>query len=115
MLFVAATMGEIQKSPINKEELSKLFLAQIINKRIEVMKLPIKFTDHALVAVSAFCDRPGYAVALLVDCLNKYEGQTVDCGMLADLYPMGFYDEPSLMKYVDDYLKPRKVKWAEIY
>jgi hypothetical protein len=66
-------------------------------------------------ATLAFCDRPGSTVALLIDCLNKYEGQTVTCAMLADLYPSGFYDEPTLMKYVDDYLKTRKVKWAEIY
>jgi hypothetical protein len=60
-------------------------------------------------------DRPGSAIILLIDTLNKYEGQIVTIKMLAELYPMGFYDEASLIKVIDEEIKPRKRKWSEIY
>ena len=91
------------------------FLSAIVNKRITGMGLPINFTPNALLAVNAFVDRPGTAVLLLIDALTKFEGQTVTTSMLCDLYPFGFYDEASFTKIVDDELKPRKRKWAEIY
>lgn len=114
-LFVMAVMAEMQQQALKKEVLENLFEVQILNKRIEVYKLPIQFNDYAKMSLTAFCNTPGALIALLIDCLNKYEGQTVTCSMLADLYPMGFYDEPSLTKYIDEYLKTRKVKWSEIY
>jgi hypothetical protein len=97
------------------EDIEKQFLIQVLNKRIEVLKLPITFTPPAKMAILAFVDRAGYLVALLIDCLNAYEGKEITPEMLADLYPVGFYDEATLDRYIDNYLKTRRVKWAEIY
>lgn len=117
-LFLRATMSEMQ-DPDKKlgydENNDAFFLCAIIKKRIEVMKLPIEFTDTALLGICSLVDRPGCAVALLVDCLNAFEGQKVTVSKLASLYPWGFYDEESITRYVDEYLKPRKCRWAEIY
>ena len=117
-LFVTATAAEMSPAPVPQDvtdAVEEHFLVQVLDRRIEAFKLPIKFTVPAKLAVLAYVDRPGGVVTLLIDCLNAYEGKTVDVGMLTDLYPEGFYDEKTLMRYVDDYLKPKKVKWAEIY
>lgn len=93
------------------------FLIKILDKRIEVMNLPIKFSQAGKVAALCFADRAGAMVMLLIDCLNAYEGKEVTPQMLADLYPEGFYDEDTMMRYADGYLKHpnRRVKWAEVY
>lgn len=90
-------------------------LSQIVKKRIEALKLPIKFTDWGLMAINALVRVPGAAVALLIDALTMFENKEVTVSDLCELYPFGFYDEESFEKYIDDFLKPRKVKWAEIY
>jgi hypothetical protein len=118
-MFLAATMTEMgdseAHSTLNLEESDALFLSAIVQKRIDVMKLPIKFSGMALVGLNSLVDRPGSAVVLLIDCLNAFEGQTVTMSKLASLYPWGFYDKPTMIRYIDDYMKPRKCKWAEIY
>lgn len=91
------------------------FLCAIIEKRIEGLKLPIKFTDFALIAHLAFSDRPAKSVIVLIDALTRYEGKTVTAEMLCELYPDGFYTEMAMIDYIDNYLKARKVKWSEIY
>jgi hypothetical protein len=96
-------------------EAEEAFLVQVLNKRIEVHNLPISFSGPAKMAVLALTDRPGSVVALLIDCLNAYEGQKVTVEKLADLYPTGFYDEDTLIRYADQYLKTRKVKWSDLY
>ncbi len=118
-MFVIATFTELKndKDGVDPEipELENHFLIQILNKRIEALKLPIKFSCSAKLAALALADRPGAMVALLIDCLNAHEGETITSGHLAELYPAGFYDEDSMCKYIDEYIKPRKIKWAEIY
>ena len=120
-MFVIATLNEMadKKGEKPSEEVMRAvegsFLIQILNKRIEVFKLPIQFTSSAKMAILAYVDRPGSLVALLIDCLTAYEGKTVDVNMLVELYPDGFYDEETMIRYIDEYLKPRTVKWAEIY
>lgn len=118
IFFIATISEEISKKD-GKEEVNPdvegQFLIKILNKRIEACKLPIKFNEAAKMAVLALVDRPGSVVALLIDCLNAHEGKTVTVEMLANLYPWGFYDEATLSRYINDYLKPRKIKWAEIY
>lgn len=52
---------------------------------------------------------------VLIDCLQKYEGQTITLNHLAGVYPEGFYDEKSFGTYVDKYIKTRKAKWSKIY
>ena len=50
-----------------KEIVNEIFFAKVIQKRIEVMKLPIQFTDYALLATNAFCEVVGEAVVLLME------------------------------------------------
>jgi hypothetical protein len=89
-------------------------LSEIVRRRVEVMKLPIKFTTAAYLAVNAFCDRPGAAVILLVDCLHKYEGQTVDVSKLVEVYPDGFYSEEAFIRRIDVEI-PKDQKWGYVY
>jgi hypothetical protein len=113
-VFITAVMLE-QKKETSIPEVEGHFFLKILNKRIEAGKLPISFTAPAKMAVLALVDRAGSVVALLIDCLNAFEGKTVTVDDLANLYPTGFYDEPTLMRYIDSYLKHRQVKWSELY
>lgn len=89
---------------------------QIIQKRIDVMELPIKFTAAALVATVGLSEEnPGRAVTILIDCLRKFPEGEVDTEKLSLLYPTGFYDDQTFADYIDNYLKPRKIEWAKIY
>ena len=90
-------------------------LSRIVQLRINVMKLPISFTSAALMSVNCLCDRPGAAVLLLIDALDKYEGQKVDMKMMADLYPIGFYTEEAFIERIDKEIKEGKGKWDYVY
>lgn len=120
-LFFVASMAEVTESkitPTQKERIDEQFLIKVIDSRIQHFKLPISFTHSGKLAVLALVDRPGSAMLLLLDCLNAYEGKEVNAGLLADLYPVGFYDEDTIGRYIDAYAKPKnptKMKWAEIY
>lgn len=114
-MVLLAALEDVSVQGAEPENVEIQFLIQVLNKRIEVMKLPISFDGPAKTAVLALVDRAGAVVVLLIDCLNAFEGKTVTVNMLMDLYPLGFYDEPTLMRYIDDYMKPRRVKWAEVY
>lgn len=115
-LLAVVTMAETMEHPMPEVPTHQLsFLAQIILKRIEVLKLPITFTTGALLVVDSFTHVAGGAVVLLIDALTKFEGQVVTARMLCDLYPWGFYTEDSLGEYIDDFLKPRKVRWSKVY
>jgi hypothetical protein len=113
-VFITAVMLEEQKTTSIPEVEGHFFL-KILDKRIEAGKLPISFTAPAKMAVLALVQQAGGAVTLLIDCLNAFEGKTVTVDDLANLYPTGFYDEPTLMRYIDSYLKHRQVKWSELY
>lgn len=114
VLFTMALMEKEQK-PFPDIPKEGRFLSNIIRKRVEVLKLPISFTEYAYMYIDLFVDRPGSAVLLLMDALEKYENQTVDIKKLAELYPDGFYDEETLIKIIDEEIKTGKRKWAEIY
>lgn len=120
--YVMAVMLESGEHSVPMEQLrdEKIFVIEILLKRIEVHNLPIKFTPEGLIAAYAMTENnPGRAVVLLIDCLTKHEGETVNAGMLAELYPYGFYSEETMCDYIDNYLKnpevKPKVKWAELY
>lgn len=113
-LFMLANM-ENNNDPFPDIPSEGRFLSNIVRKRIEVLKLPIVFTEYAYMYVDLFVDRPGSAVLFLIDALTKYEGQTVTIKKLAELYPHGFYDEETLVTIIDEELKTGKRKWAEIY
>lgn len=90
-----------------RENMDLLFFPCAIQKRIDYMKLPIRFTNEALIAVLAMCDRIGAAIMLLVDCLDEFTPKVdyvtlkdmprdayhiVSLQDLIDMYPWGFYD-----------------------
>lgn len=92
------------------------FTSKVVKKRIEVMKLPIEFTDAALLSIDIFTQgNPGRAVVFLIDALTKFENGIVSLNDVCEkLYPMGFYTEEALEEYIDG-CKDRKYKWSEIY
>jgi hypothetical protein len=116
-LFVMATLMESQdQEGVISPDILDFFSTQILLKRIEFYKLPIKFSSSGFMAVLAITNaNPGKVVAMLVELLNKYEGQTIGASHIADLYPMGFYKEEVFCHFIDDVLKARKIKWSEIY
>jgi hypothetical protein len=105
------------------------FLSQIVKKRVEALKLPIKLSPAALIAVNAFTDRPGSAVVLLIDALNKYtteedyknwlqkkpspEPREITVSDLCMLYPEGFYTEAALTDLIDNTMKAHHPDSAE--
>lgn len=108
-------MEQSGKKNILTDEDRLPFFSQIVKKRIEVLKLPVEFTEIAIIALNCLVSNPGEAVVLLIDALNKFEGGVVNVSSLVEMYPFGFYDERSFDKYVDDLVKNKKIKWAEIY
>jgi len=118
-IYMVLTLAENRgiKDELKIPEKDFPFTSKIVQKRIEFLKLPINFSKVALFAIDVFAmGNPGKAVALLVDCLTKYEGNlNISVKDLTELYPWGFYNTETFEDYIDNYLKPRKVKWAEIY
>lgn len=116
MIFLSAVYGEKKKMPMPKGmKTEHWFLPNIIQARIKAMNLPIEITDYGYMALLALVDRPGAAVVALIDLLTKFEGKTIGTNEVAELYPFGFYTEESMIDYIDNYIKPGKIKWAEIY
>ena len=98
---------------IPKEERSMAM--EILLKRIEALKLPIKFSPLAMCAMEALVDNPGKVVVTLIDCLVKYPNEVVDVSKLTEVYPWGFYSDKAFDDYVDNYLKPKKSMWSSLY
>lgn len=114
-LFMTASMLSLQQKNEPFDEIERTFLIQILMKRITAMKLPISFTGPGKLAVLALVEIPGELIALLIDCLNAYEGKSVGPQEVADLYPVGFYTKDSFEEYVDKFISAKKVKWHEVY
>ena len=100
---------------VDKIEAELPWPALAVRKRIEVMKLPISFTSTALFSFAAFTGVVGGYITILIDCLNKFEDKIVTLDDLIDLYPNGWYTEESFGYYVDNHLKKKTFKWAEVY
>lgn len=110
-LILAEQRGASPEIP--EEEMP--FTCRIIQKRVEVLKLPVKLTTVGLLATTCFAKNPGQAVTLLIDYLTEFEGQELTVANLCKLYPLGFYTEAAFAKRVDTELKTRKAKWCHIY
>ena len=111
-LFINILFSEIKQIP--EKELPHVI--RILDKRIEVMKLPIKFNLKAKLLLFVLTDsNPGRMMLALIDSLTKYEGKEVTEGEICDIYPEGFYSEESVLEYVEKYCKTRLCKWSEIY
>lgn len=112
-----------QKLPIELTEEEMPFFCKVIQKRIDVLKLPIKFDIYSMLSITCFCDVVGQAVVLLIDCLTKFEKEiteenpiinmTID--KLCDVYPWGFYKQKEFERYAETELKTRKAKWGGLY
>ena len=114
-LFLYAVLLE-EKPDIKISENAYPFGSQVVKKRVEALKLPISFTPGGYLALGILSNsNPGRAVIALFDCLSEYEGKTVSSKDVADLYPWGFYNEDSCTDIIDNWMKPRKHKWAHIY
>ena len=90
------------------------FNARVVFRRICSLDLPIAFTLDAYKLIDQLCDEPGRAVVLLIDCLQRYEGRTVDAEMIAALYPEGFYRENGFRVMVE-MLRAGEVRWGKVY
>jgi len=112
MLITAENNG----SALPEEIMADLpFVPQIIKRRVEVLNLPLVLTNTGLWGTICFAKNPGQAVVLLIDFLTRYEGEKLTANKLCELYPFGFYNEDALCDYIDNQIKPKKVKWSEIY
>lgn len=105
-------VGKLEDIPEN----DKPHMIKVIEKRIDVLNLPVKFTPNALYSTMVFCENVGSAIVFLIDALTKFEGEEVTLNMVyTELYPNGFYTRESFEDYIDNYIKPKNVKWSEIY
>ena len=79
------------------------FLAQVLEKRIKVFKLP-RFEPSAIIFISLLVDgNPGRAVLALIETLEKAEelsgGGLIDSAFIANsVYPWGFYTDEEFEK-----------------
>ncbi len=124
-LFIMFTMSNNEdndksfiKELLSSDEYNNQFLTQILKKRIEVFNLQDKIDDEALAMYLCFniCS-PGAAIIYLIDLLEFYEtkGRKATIGDISNIYPMGFYDENSLLFIIDNITKPKLSIWSQIY
>ncbi len=123
-LFIMFTMDNKNedrsfiKELLSSDEYNNQFLTQILKKRIEVFNLQDKIDDEALAMYLCFniCS-PGAAIIYLIDLLEFYEtkGRKATIEDISNMYPMGFYDENSLLFIIDNITKPKLSIWSQIY
>lgn len=114
-LLMMERNNESLPTKVIKNFLDANVAAQILKKRIEVLGLPIKFSDAAYCAISCFCNVPGHVVVLLIDCLEEFENETVTVDKLCMLYPVGFYTDEDFRSIIENKEEFLKRKWAYIY
>ena len=77
------------------------FLSKILQKRIDVFKLP-KLEPSAIMVLSTLCENPGKVILGLIETLEKAEilkPKKIDGSFIcSDVYPMGFYDDEEFDK-----------------
>lgn len=109
---------EINWKNIKLPEKELPLASKIVKKRIDVMKLPLKYNTTGITSVSLFVDRAGFAVLFLIDCLNILIPLNLDMtckNICMYVYPHGFYTDESAINIIDEFIKTRKIKYAEIY
>ena len=117
-LYVHLTLLEIQEEQIKVSEKEKEEIAGggIIRANLRIRNLPISFTENAIMSIVLLTQGvPGKQIVALVDLLTEYEGKEITMRTLSEMYPYGMYKEEVFMDYIDNYLKPNKVKWSELY
>ena len=70
----------IERQPFNpvdykklEDEVNKDFLCQIIKKRIEVFKIPIRFNLFSFTLLTLISENPARIIVTLIDLLNRFE------------------------------------------
>lgn len=95
------------------------FLYKIYQKRMEVLKLPLKLSPTALFFLICLCDRVGHVPVFMIDCLELQRDLHKDNLTLDDvvkgLYPWGFYTEEAFINRIDNEIKPGKGEFDSIY
>lgn len=115
-LLMSVIFSSMKCDEVDIPEEEKPHPIKMIEKRIEVIKLPITLKPSAKLAILILTDgNPGKMNAALIDCLIRFENKEVSVGEICELYPMGFYSDKSALEYIDNYLKTKKTKWSEIY
>lgn len=100
------------------DELREQFPYKVYQKRMDVLKLPLKLSPTALIFLISLCDRAGHIPVFMIDCLELQDMLGVDHlgldDIAAELYPWGFYNEEGLRKRID-VIKEGKGKYDFIY
>jgi hypothetical protein len=98
------------------------FPMRVLKGRLVKAELPINFTVNGAIAMTAVTHgNPGRMVAGLVNILTHYvdvkksENHIVNVSDVVRVYPNGDLNEENMLDYIDNYLKPNRVKWAELY
>lgn len=100
-------------------------IVQIIQRRIDVCKLPVVIDPKAMAYILILSDGiPGYAIVILIDLLELIdyrkktlpEGEAIKIALedLVSIYPMGFYNDKSLERIIEEH-KSGKHTWSWIY
>jgi len=111
--FITIMLGE-PRTNLPEEELP--FTLKMLNKRLEVMDLPIKITERAKWLLFILTEQnPGKMNVALIDCLTEYSEGKVDYDEVVVVYKMGFYTDESVIDYGEIYIKPRLCRWSQIY
>jgi hypothetical protein len=120
-LFIKFCLSEFrEKAPIDRDGMSKLGIEMlpvginVLLRRLEVMKLPIKLTMGAYVIMSVYPKVIGGTVVMLVDMLENYKDKLVGVEEIAETYPYGFYNETALVKRIE-FLKGGTHAYSYVY
>lgn len=123
-LFFQAALAEQMKGVVEytKESFDGIRTdgLAILDRRLEVYNLPIKFSEGAMLLAAVLPDRVGALIVLLIDVLENYENDVVTVEKLAEIYPYGFYNEEALCKRIDQIKadraeEARSIKYSYIY
>lgn len=99
---------------------SKYFLLQVFWKRIEALNLADKVSSTVLIGIDLLeISTPAESVIAVIDIVAYVEKNNITQVTLEELfmciYPDGFYDKETVVKIIDNVLKPKRCTFSEIY
>ena len=95
-------------------------IGMMVYKRIEAYELQDKIDNCEIFKILIIfnINNPGKAMVILLDFLEYYDRHGKKASMkdmVLEVYPKGFYDEATFIDIIDNYIKTKKVKYAEVY
>jgi hypothetical protein len=120
MMYVFMSLFQIEKGypdfKIPKKQIPPE--AAILKQRIDVLDLPLKYTEPALVVLAGLAGRIGFCILALIDCLNilvplKKDLTVENIGM--HVYPNGFYTNECASEIINKYMKTKIADNSNIY